>query len=149
MQVTKFFQNCYRSDKNIIGEFNNVLPIFNVCANNYKAQCMSKKMLQTQHCKRKESLVMKRTAFVSLILLMLVLLTSCGKISSDKAIDIALDELKLDRVTSPRIEATLDKSSSPSMYKVIIYQAYNNQIVYVDAKTGSVVSTSVEDANRN
>lgn len=92
---------------------------------------------------------MKKFVCGLLAVLMCLALVGCGTLSKEKAIDLALDELGLSRITTARVDAQLDESTDPATYKVIVYQAYTNQIVILDAKSGEVLSTSVEDANRN
>lgn len=92
---------------------------------------------------------MRKVLSMVMAVLLCLALTACGNISSEKAIDIALDELQLSRITTARVDAELDKSTDPATYKVVIYQAYTNQIVIVDAKTGGVLSVTTENANRD
>lgn len=92
---------------------------------------------------------MRKVLFVVMALLLCLSLSACGTVSSEKAIDIALEELQLSRITTSRVDAELDKSTSPATYRVVIYQAYTNQIVIVNAETGDVLSVTEEDANRD
>ena len=87
----------------------------------------------------------RRVFCLILVLMILFSLAACGKISKDKAADIALEKLGLSRITTTRIDT---ERTAVAGYKVTIYQPYENQIVIVDAQTGEVLSESVEDANR-
>lgn len=90
----------------------------------------------------------RRVFCLILVLMILLSLAACGKISKDKAADIALEKLGLSRITTTRIDTERTAVEGKDAYKVTIYQPYENQIVIVDAQTGEVLSESVEDANR-
>lgn len=92
---------------------------------------------------------MRKVLVMVMAILLCLTLAACGSINSEKAIDIALEELQLSRITTSRVDAELDKSTDPATYRVVIYQAYTNQIVIVDAKTGEVLSVTEENANRD
>ena len=75
----------------------------------------------------------RRVFCLILVLMILLSLAACGKIS---------------RITTTRIDTERTAVAGKDAYKVTIYQPYENQIVIVDAQTGEVLSESVEDANR-
>ena len=83
----------------------------------------------------------KRVFCLILVLMILLSLAACGKISKDKAAGLS-------RITTTRIDTERTAVAGKDAYKVTIYQPYENQIVIVDAQTGEVLSESVEDANR-
>ena len=88
---------------------------------------------------------MKRVICILLVLIICVSLCACGKISKAKAIDIALAELNLNKTTTPREEATLDESTNPPVYKVVIYLSDENKTVTINANSGEVLSVETED----
>ena len=87
--------------------------------------------------------------FLTVILCFSILSGCGGNISSEEAIDIALEELGLSRITTSRTDATLDKSTTPNTYKVVIYQHDHNDVLIINAESGEIISSEVEDANRN
>ena len=71
----------------------------------------------------------KKVNLVAILILSLsILLVSCGGISKEKSIDIALKSLGLTRVYTPRNDSELNKSD-------------NCYVVKVDSKSGDVLST--------
>ena len=88
---------------------------------------------------------MKKVICILLVLILCVSLCACGKISKAKAIDIALAELNLNTTTTPREEATLDESTNPPVYKVVIYLSDENKTVTINANSGEVLSVETED----
>lgn len=76
---------------------------------------------------------------VVLILSLSILLVSCGGISKEKSIDIALKSLGLTRVYTPRNDSELNKSEN--CYVVTVWTDSNKFVVKVDSKSGDVLST--------
>ena len=76
---------------------------------------------------------------VVLILSLSILLVSCGGISKEKSIDIALKRLGLTRVYTPRNDSELNKSEN--CYVVTVWTDSNKFVVKVDSKSGDVLST--------
>lgn len=75
---------------------------------------------------------------VVLILSLSILLVSCGGISKEKSIDIALKSLGLTRVYTPRNDSELNKSEN--CYVVTVWTDSNKFVVKVDSKSGDVLS---------
>ena len=71
----------------------------------------------------------RRVFCLILVLMILLSLAACGKISKDKAADIALEKLGLSRITTTRIDTERTAVAGKDAYKVTIYQPYENQIV--------------------
>ena len=86
---------------------------------------------------------------LTLPIILCITLAGCGKIGKSKAEDLALNELGLNRTTTPKIESTLDTSSDPPVYRVVFYQPSVNKIVLVNAETGEIISITEEDADRD
>lgn len=80
---------------------------------------------------------------------MCISLTACGTISKEKAIDIALDSLGMSRVYTPRNDAELDESVTPAVYKVTVWTESGNHVITVNAKTGDIISSTIESVERN
>ena len=83
-----------------------------------------------------------RVKLVAIILLSLsILLVSCGGISKEKSIDIALKSLGLTRVYTPRNDSELIKSEN--CYVVTVWTDSCKYVVKVDSKSGNVLSTEI------
>ncbi len=84
---------------------------------------------------------MKKAYLIALFdLLFSVTLVSCGGISKDKAVDIALKSIGTSKVYVQKWEVELDKSTSPAVYKVTTWRE-GKYIISVDSKSGEVVKT--------
>ena len=86
---------------------------------------------------------MKRRIILSLVLVIVfsVMLSGCrGYIGSEKAIDVALDDLGIDRVGAARTDATLNEEGDSTSYTVVIDMNDHIEQYIVDAKTGDIVS---------
>lgn len=84
---------------------------------------------------------MKKAYLIALfVLLFSVTLVSCGGISKDKAVDIALKSIGTSKVYVQKWEVELDKSVSPAVYKVTTWRE-GKYIINVDSKSGEVVKT--------
>lgn len=84
---------------------------------------------------------MKKAYLIALfVLLFSVTLVSCGGISKDKAVDIALKSIGTSKVYVQKWEVELDKSASPAVYKVTTWKE-GKYIISVDSKSGEVVKT--------
>lgn len=83
---------------------------------------------------------MKQLFLLITVLAMVLALTGCGQIGSEKAIDIALADQGITRVGAARTDATLDKSKDPPSY--IVKLDMNDHIVtyVINAKTGAIGS---------
>ena len=83
---------------------------------------------------------MKKLLCLLLIVGMCISLAACGKISSEKAISIALDDLGIDRVGAARTDAVLDDSVDPAVYDVKINRNSSTEHYLINAKTGEIIS---------
>lgn len=84
----------------------------------------------------------KRLLAVSLLIALCVILVSCGGISKDKAVDLALKSIGTSKVYVQKWEVELDKSQSPAVYRVTTWRD-GKYIISVNSKTGDIVSTEV------
>jgi uncharacterized membrane protein YkoI len=89
---------------------------------------------------------MKKALIIALCLLFCFCLVSCGGISEDKATEIALNSLGFTKVYVQKWEVELDKTVSPAVYKVSIWNDSRFD-VFVDSKSGDILSTDVSPAN--
>ena len=86
---------------------------------------------------------MKKRVLAALLLIALcAVLVSCGGISKDKAVDIALKSIGTSKVYVQKWEVELDKSQSPAVYRVTTWRD-GKYIISVNSKTGDIVSTEV------
>ena len=86
---------------------------------------------------------MKKRLFVSMLLIAFcVVLVSCGGISKDKAVDLALKSIGTSKVYVQKWEVELDKSQNPAVYRVTTWRD-GKYIISVNSKTGEIVSTEV------
>ena len=82
----------------------------------------------------------KKVNLVAILILSLsILLVSCGGISKEKSIDIALKSLGLTRVYTPRNDSELNKSDN--CYVVTVWTDSCKYVVKVDSKSVDVLST--------
>jgi len=84
---------------------------------------------------------MKRYVIVVWALLLVFVLAGCGKyITSEAAIDVALEDLGINRVGAAKTDATLDKESDPVSYIVKIDMNVYTVNYVIDAETGDIIS---------
>ena len=90
---------------------------------------------------------MKKVLCVVLCVAMIMMLAACGsKLSSEKAIDIALDDLGINRIAAARTDAVLDEAKG--VYNVTIDRNAFKNLYVIDAKTGAIISSETVDSNR-
>ena len=86
---------------------------------------------------------MKKIVFAALLLVVLcVVLVSCGGISKDKAVELALKSIGTTKVYVQKWEVTQDKSQNPPAYVVTAWRE-GKYIITVNSKTGEIVSTEL------
>ena len=84
---------------------------------------------------------MKKALSIMILSFVIMLsLVSCGGISKDKAVDIALKSIGTSKVYVQKWEVVLDDSASPSVYRVTTWRD-GKYVISVDSKTGDVIST--------
>ncbi len=84
---------------------------------------------------------MKKVLCLLLVAVLSISLVGCGKISSEKAIGIALDDLGIDRVGAARTDAVYDGSVDPAVYDVKINRNSSIEHYVINAKTGEIISS--------
>ena len=84
---------------------------------------------------------MKKRILIALLLIALcAVLVSCGGISKDKAVDLALKSIGTSKVYVQKWEVSLDKSQNPAVYLVTAWRE-GKYVIAVNSKTGEIVST--------
>lgn len=90
----------------------------------------------------------RRVLLAAMAALLCLSLAACGFISGEKAIDIALADLGIDRIAAARTDAVLDKSGSSPVYHVTIDRNAFQNLYVIDAKTGDIISSERVESNR-
>ena len=86
---------------------------------------------------------MKKRLFTVLLLIALcAVLVSCGGISKDKAVDLALKSIGTSKVYVQKWEVSQDKSQNPPVYVVTAWRE-GKYVITVNAKTGDIISTEL------
>ena len=84
---------------------------------------------------------MKKALLIMVFSFVILLsLVSCGGISKDRAVDIALKSIGTSKVYVQKWEVEVDDSSKPSVYRVTTWRD-GKYVICVDSKTGDVIST--------
>jgi len=87
---------------------------------------------------------MKKTsriiAVLTVALVLCSILVSCGGISKDKAVDLALKSIGTSKVYVQKWEVELDESKEPAVYRVTAWRE-GKYVICVNKKTGDIVST--------
>ncbi len=80
----------------------------------------------------------KKAKVAFLLAIACLLLVSCGGISKDKAVDIALKSIGTSKVYVQKWEVELDKTKSPAVYQVTTWRD-GKHVISIDSKTGEIV----------
>ena len=83
---------------------------------------------------------MKKLLCLLLVAVLSISLVACGKISSEKAIGIALDDLGINRIGAASTDAVLDDSVDPAVYDVEINRNSSIEHYVINAETGEIIS---------
>jgi uncharacterized membrane protein YkoI len=86
----------------------------------------------------------KRLLTFGTVLLIVLVLAGCKYIGGEKAIDVALADLKITRVGAARTDATLDKESDPVSYTVKIHFNDYVAVYIINAETSNIISIERE-----
>jgi uncharacterized membrane protein YkoI len=84
--------------------------------------------------------IVKRALICATVMAAAFATVGCGRISSEKAISVALADQGIDRIGAASTKAVLDKANDPEAYKVVIDLNTHYENYVVDAKTGAIIS---------
>ena len=79
---------------------------------------------------------------MALVLICATIIVSCGGISKDKAVDLALKSIGTSKVYVQKWEVSLDKSQNPAVYVVTAWRE-GKYVISVNSKTGEIVKTEL------
>lgn len=86
--------------------------------------------------------MIKKCLVIVLLFAIGLTLVSCGGVSKDKAVDIALKSINTSKVYVQKWEVELDKSQNPAVYRVTAWRE-GRHVICVNSKTGDIVSSEV------